>query len=254
MRWFSLLALMIALAFGLFLPQAHAEPVKGKRVLFIITSHSEIPGTGKKTGVWMEELATPYQLFQKAGLSITLASIRGGRPPIDPRSEDKAPPSVQAFKSDASAMAAFSDTTPLSKLNAKDYDAVFLPGGHGAAWDFANNPVLTAFLQTMLDQKKPIAALCHGPVALLELQDATGKPYLSGRRATGFSKAEEAAVGLDTAVPSYLDKQLAMVGAKVELAPPFKPKVLRDGGIATGQNPASSEGLAKLMLAMLKGK
>lgn len=242
---------ILLLLMVLFMPTlAHAAP---KKVLFISTSHAELRGTGEKTGLWLEELTTPYYILKDAGYDITIASIRGGKPPIDPKSDDASVASNARFKADEAAIKKLANTTPIRAVKPEAFDAVFLPGGHGTVWDFAGNTPLNELLQHFVVNDKPIAAVCHGPVALLELMAKDSKTaFLKGRKATGFTKAEEVAIKLENVVPFYLDVSMKEKGAEVITKPNFQANTVVDGLLITGQNPASSEGVAKALVKLLK--
>lgn len=245
----KMLQRLLLLACCLLAAPAQAAP---KRVLIVLTSHSELFGTGRKTGFWFEEMATPYYAFKQAGAEVTLTSLRGGHPPVDPKSDDDAIPSVKRFKQDAAAMEQLRHTQPLARLKTELFDAVFLAGGHGALWDFADNGTLNALLQGMLEAKKPVAAVCHAPQALLALKNAQGLPLMQGRRVTAFTRAEEKAAGLDQAVPRYLDAEFKEQKATFSAAAPFQPHVVQDGLVITGQNPASSAAAAAALLKAMR--
>lgn len=231
---------------------AAAPPAQAARVLIVTTSHSELMGTGKKTGVWLEELTTPYYLLKDAGHEVSIASIRGGNIPVDPRSEGGKEPSVLRFQADAALKEAMRHSQPLAHMNAGDFDAVFLPGGHGVMWDFPGNVELELLLQAIDAKGGVIAAVCHGPVALRDLDLSGGGYWVTGRRMTAFSDAEEKELGLFDILPFPLEGALRVMRAKVEVGPKGKPHVVRDGNLITGQNPASSEGVAKEMVKALK--
>jgi putative intracellular protease/amidase len=241
----SVLALCLATS-----QAALAHP--GKHALIVLTSHDKFFGTGRKTGFWFEEMSTPYYIFEDADIQVTLASVRGGTPPVDPKSDDDKIGSVKRFKADELAMARLADTKPLDKVDPEDYDGILIAGGHGAMWDLTDNAALTALLEAFIKEKKTVGALCHGPTALLALKNDKGKAFVRKRRVTAFTRAEEKAVGVENAVPNFLDTQLEAVGAEFVKAEPFKANAVADGMLVTGQNPASSEGVARLMLELLK--
>ena len=202
----------------------------------------------------LEELATPYFTFIDAGASVTLASMKGGPAPIDPRSvkakgENEA--SVDRFLDDEAAYRALNDTIPISTIDAKPYDAVFLPGDHGTMWDLPESAELAALLGKAWGNGKVVAAVCHGPAGLVNAKDEAGSPLVRGRRVTAFSDSEEHAVGLDTAVPFLLESRLRERGGRYESAADFQPFAIADGLLVTGQNPTSSVLTAKLTLGAL---
>lgn len=224
------------------------------KILMILTSSATMGETDKPTGLWFEELATPYYAFVDAGASVTLASIKGGPAPIDPRSvkaRGENEDSVDRFLSDGKASGALEVTTPVEDVDISTYDAVFLPGGHGTMWDLPQSAALAALLDKGWAQGKVIAAVCHGPAGLVNVNDETGAPLVRGRRVTGFTDGEERAVGLAEAVPFLLENRLRALGGRYESVADFQPFAISDGRLVTGQNPASSALTAKLTLEAL---
>jgi putative intracellular protease/amidase len=221
-------------------------------ILIVTTSHAAMGDTGKSTGLWFEELATPYWVFRDAGADVTVASIAGGAVPIDATSlEGEIADSVRRFQADPQAMAALENSPAVDALDAADYDAVFLPGGHGTMWDLPDSAALIRLLEAMWAAGKPVSAVCHGPAGLVNVRDADGRPIVAGRRVSCFTNSEEAAVGLADAVPFLLETRLGELGGRFEGAPDFQPFAVRDGQLVTGQNPASSAEVARLVLAAL---
>jgi putative intracellular protease/amidase len=219
------------------------------RVLIVTTSHARMGDTGKKTGLWFEELATPYWAFRDAGADVTISSIAGGQVPIDATSmEGEIAESVTRFQADAAAMRQLESSVAVAGLSAEAFDAVFLPGGHGTMWDLPDNADLIRLLESAWAQGKIVSAVCHGPAGLVNVRDAAGQPIVAGRRVSSFTNSEEAAVGLADAVPFLLETRLAELGARVEKASDFQPYAIRDGQLVTGQNPASSAEVARLVL------
>ncbi|WP_435656688.1 type 1 glutamine amidotransferase domain-containing protein [Brucella pituitosa] len=226
------------------------------KILMILTSSTTMGETDNSTGLWFEELATPYYAFVDAGASVTLASIRGGPAPIDPRSvkargENEA--SVDRFLLDETASKALNETLPVPAIDISEYDAVFLPGGHGTMWDLPESAELAMLLGKAWADGKVVVAVCHGPAGLVNVKDETGAPLVSGRRVTGFSDSEERAAGLDEAVPFLLETRLRELGGRYENVADFQPFAIADGRLVTGQNPASSALTAKLTLEALNG-
>lgn len=227
------------------------------KILMIITSAAIMGDGGEPTGLWFEELATPYYSFIDAGGSVRLASITGGPAPIDPRSVQKKgdnEASVDRFLADESASRALNETVLVSAIDASDYDAVFLPGGHGTMWDLPESAALSGLLGKAWVEGKVIAAVCHGPAGLVNAKDEAGEPLVKGRRVTGFSDSEERAVALDQSVPFLLETRLRELGGKYESVADFQPFAVADGRLVTGQNPASSALTAKLVLEALTAR
>jgi len=223
-------------------------------VLMVLTSHDQLGDTGEKTGFWLEEFAAPYYVLADAGANITLASPKGGQPPLDPRSDEKdaQTPATERFKSDEAAQGLLATTTPLAEIDAAAYDAVFFPGGHGPLWDLAESADARALIEAFAADDRPIAAVCHAPAIFRHTRAAGGEPLVSGRRVTGFTNSEEDAVGLRDVVPFLLEDMLKANGGLYEKEADWKPHVVVDGKLVTGQNPASSEAAAEQLLQLLK--
>jgi putative intracellular protease/amidase len=221
-------------------------------VLLIVTSHDDLGDTGKKTGFWYEELAASYYVFKDAGLTPILVSPKGGRPPIDPGSEspDFRGPSVERFAADSEARAAL-DRTIRAEDAPSDCAAVFLVGGHGTMWDFPDWPGLSQLLGRAHADDRPIGAVCHGVAGLLSLRTDGDHPLVRGKRLTGFTNGEEAAVGLTGVVPFLLQDQLSAAGGHFVVGEAFGEHVVTDGRLVTGQNPVSSKSAAEKVLALL---
>ena len=226
------------------------------KILIVTTSHTSIPGTDDATGVWYEELAAPYYAFVDAGYDVTLASIQGGEVPIDGRSlaESPLPEPVRRFQDDPGAIEAAHHSKAVANVDPNDFEAIFLPGGHGTMWDYPNNPALAHAITTMLDDGKIVASVCHGPAGFIGVTRLDGSPMIKGRSITCFSDAEERAVHLDDKVPFLLESTLRDLGAQVSVGPDFVPRIMEDGNLLTGQNPKSSEPLAQAVVAALKAK
>ncbi len=221
------------------------------RILIVLTSHAALGDTGRKTGFFWEELCVPYAAFRQAGCTVDLASIAGGMPPADPTSVATEAPEVAAFLADPGAMAALADTMPVAAVQFADYDAVFLPGGHGTMWDLPGSEPLAALIGRMFDAGRVVAAVCHGPAGLVNARRADGQPIVAGLRVSGFTDAEEAASGLTDVVPFLLESRLRGLGAVFKAGPDFAAQAVRDGNLVTGQNPASSALVAELTLEAL---
>jgi len=223
------------------------------KILMVLTSHNTLGNTGKKTGFWLEEFAAPYYVFKDAGAEITLASPKGGQPPLDPKSDapEAQTEATLRFKQDADAQTVLANTLTLSSVSADDYDAVFYPGGHGPLWDLAEDANSIALINTFYAAGKPVAAVCHAPGALRHTKAADGSPLVQGKSVTGFANTEEAAVGLTNVVPFLVEDELKKNGGKYSKTNDWQPYAVSDGNLITGQNPASSEPAAKLLLQQL---
>ena len=224
------------------------------KILMVLTSHDRLGDTGKKTGFWLEEFAAPYYVFKDAGAEITLASPKGGQPPLDPKSDepDAQTEATVRFKNDKEAQAALANTTRLSSLSAGDYDAVFYPGGHGPLWDLPEDRDSIALIEAIYAAGKPVAAVCHAPGALRRTKAPDGSPLVQGKSVAGFTNTEEAAVGLTNVVPFLEEDALKTNGGKYSKDDDWRPYVVTDGNLITGQNPASSEAAAKAVLEQLR--
>ncbi len=222
-------------------------------ILMVLTSHDRLGDTGKPTGLWLEEFATPYYIFKDEGVKVVLASPKGGRPPIDPRSEDAQAQtdSTRRFFKDKEAIEAFENTAQLSTINPGDYGAVFFPGGHGPLWDLSEDPHSVKIIEALFAAGKPVGAVCHGPAVFRYAKGPDGEPLVRGKSVTGFSNSEEAAVGLTKTVPFLVEDMLKENGGDYSNGENWQPYVRIDGNLVTGQNPKSSEGVAWLFLDKL---
>ena len=223
-------------------------------ILMVLTSHDQLGDTGKKTGFWLEEFAAPYYVFQDAGATLTLASPKGGQPPLDPKSDD---PSAQTeaterFKQDPAAQQALANTVKLASVSAADYDAIFYPGGHGPLWDLAEDATSIALLEAAYAAGKPVAAVCHAPGVLRHVKAADGSLLVKGKEVAGFTNTEEDAVQLTDIVPFLVEDMLKESGGNYSKGPDWQPYVVTAGHLVTGQNPASSEPAAQEVLKLLK--
>lgn len=224
------------------------------KVLFVLTSHSDLGNTGKKTGFWVEEFAAPYYVMADAGVDITIASPKGGQPPIDPKSEapDAQTEATKRYYADQALKEKMANTKKLTDVNAADFDGVFYPGGHGPMWDLYNDGDSIALIQNFWSAGKPVAAVCHAPSALLNVKDEKGEPLVKGKKVTGFTNSEEAGVQLTDVVPYLLEDELKAKGGIYSKGSDWGAYVVEDGMLITGQNPASSEEAAKKLLALLE--
>ena len=226
------------------------------KILIVLTSHDQLGNTGKKTGFWLEELAAPYYVFKDAGAELTLASPKGGQPPLDPKSNDPAfqTDETRRFEADAEAKAALANTARLDTLSQEQFDAVFYPGGHGPLWDLAENEDSIALIEETLNAGKPVALVCHAPGVLRHARKPDGSPLVQGKKVTGFTNSEEAAVGLTNVVPFLVEDELIKSGGRFSKVDDWQPYAIRDGLLITGQNPASSTSAAETLVALLKGE
>jgi putative intracellular protease/amidase len=224
------------------------------KVLFVLTSHSELGSTGNKTGFWVEEFAAPYYVMVDKGVNVSIASPKGGQPPIDPKSEapDAQTEATKRYFADAALREKVAHTKKLSDVNASDFDAVFYPGGHGPLWDLYEDKDSIALIQNFWSAGKPVAAVCHAPSALLNVKDENGDPLVKGKNVTGFTNSEEEGVQLTKVVPYLLEDELKAKGGIYSSGSDWSSYVVKDGKLITGQNPASSEEAAKALLAMLE--
>ncbi len=223
------------------------------KILMVLTSHDQLGDTGRKTGFWLEELAAPYYVFKDAGAEIVLASPRGGRPPLDPKSSEPGSQTdaTRRFEADEEALAALETTTRLDAVSHDGFDAVFYPGGHGPLWDLAEDPVSIRLIETTLAAGKPATLVCHAPGVLRHAKAPDGTPLVQGKAVTGFTNTEEEAVGLTEVVPFLVEDALRRNGGRFSKAGDWAPYVVADGLLITGQNPASSGPAAERLLAHL---
>jgi putative intracellular protease/amidase len=223
------------------------------KILMVLTSHDQLGDTGRKTGFWLEELAAPYYVFKDAGAEVVLASPKGGRPPLDPKSNE---PGFQTdltrrFEADREANAVLADTVRLDSVNPEGFDAVFYPGGHGPLWDLAEDSASVRLIETTLRAGKPVTLVCHAPGVLRHAKAPDGKPLVDGKDVTGFTNTEEEAVGLTQVVPFLVEDELKRNGGRFSKAGDWEPYVVADGLLITGQNPASSGPAAERLLGLL---
>ncbi|WP_216935725.1 MULTISPECIES: type 1 glutamine amidotransferase domain-containing protein [unclassified Acinetobacter] len=224
------------------------------KILMVLTSHSQLGDTGKKTGFWLEELAAPYYTFVDAGAEVVLASPAGGQPPLDPKSSepDAQTEATKRFEADEVAMQQLANTHKLSEVLNHDFDAVFYPGGHGPLWDLAEDQNSISLIEQTLQADKPVALVCHAPGVLRDVKDAEGHSIVEGKTVTGFSNTEEDGVGLTDIVPFLVEDMLKEKGGQYSKTDDWQVYVQQDGLLITGQNPASSAATAEALLKQLK--
>ncbi|MES2796432.1 MAG: type 1 glutamine amidotransferase domain-containing protein [Bacteroidota bacterium] len=223
-------------------------------ILMVLTSHSELGNTGLKTGFWIEEFAAPYYVFQDAGALVMIASPKGGLPPIDPKSElpENHTKASLRYNADSKLKTQLNYTHKLATMRATDFDAVFYPGGHGPLWDLTGDTDSIKLIESFWSCRKPVAAVCHAPAALLNAKNILGQPILNECNVTGFSNSEEKAVELNEIVPFLLEDELKKKGGIYSKKEDWEPNVVVDGLLVTGQNPASSEMAALELIKILK--
>jgi len=232
--------------------QRNLRGEKNMKILMALTSHNQLGNTGLPTGFWLEEFAAPYFVFRDAGVELTLASPKGGQPPIDPKSDrpENQTPAQARFKKDEAAQKALAHTVPLASVKAEDFDTVFYPGGHGPMWDLAEDPVSIALLESFYNSGKPIALVCHAPGALRHVK-YKGEPLVKGKHVSGFTNGEEEEMQLTKVVPFLVEDELMRLGAIFEKVRNWGPFSVVDGRLITGQNPASSTSAARALLKVL---
>jgi len=223
------------------------------KILMVLTSHDQLGDTDNKTGFWLEEFAAPYYVFKDAGSEVTLASPKGGQPPLDPKSdaEDAQTEATKRFKADKAAQQDLANTQVLSSVGADGFDAIFYPGGHGPLWDLAEDADSRKLIETFAQSDRPVGAVCHAPAIFRHTKAADGKSFVAGRTVTGFTNTEEDAVGLTDIVPFLVEDMLIANGGQYQKGDDWASFVVTDGKLVTGQNPASSEEAARKLLTFL---
>jgi len=226
------------------------------KVLMVITSHDQLGDTGRKTGFWLEELAAPYYAFKDAGVEVTLASPKGGRPPLDPKSNEPnfRTDLTRRFENDASAEAQLDKTLRLDSVRQEDFDTVFYPGGHGPMWDLAEDKRSINLIESFIAAGKPIGIVCHSTGALRHVKAPDGRLLVQGKEVTGFTDGEEDEVGLTKVVPFLVEDEMLKLGAIFSKTANWTPHVVHDGLLITGQNPHSSGPAAEMLMAAVKQK
>ena len=223
------------------------------RILMVFTSHDILGNTGRKTGFWLEEGVAPYYVFHDAGVALTLASPKGGQPPVDPKSDlpEGQTPAMARFKQDPAAQKVFANTAKLKDMRSEDFDAIFYPGGHGPMWDLVDNADSIALIESFYNSGKPVAAVCHAPAVLHRVM-YKGAPIVKGKRVTGFANSEEEEVQLTHVVPFLVEDELKRLGGLFEKVPNWQSFAITDGRLITGQNPASSTAGAEALVKLLR--
>lgn len=224
------------------------------KILMVLTSHDELGNTGQKTGFWLEEFAAPYYAFLEAGAEVTVASPKGGQPPLDPKSDepDFQTDQTRRYHADPQTQAVLGTTVKLSSVSHADYDAIFYPGGHGPLWDLAEDKVSISLIEAAYRAGKPVALVCHAPGVLRHVTNIDGSPIVSAKKVTGFTNTEEDAVGLTDVVPFLVEDSLKQNGGIYSSGDDWTSYVVRDGLLITGQNPGSSTETASVLINSLK--
>lgn len=250
------LKVMLAVMITFFSAESKAQSTKKVKVLFVLTSHNKLGNTGKPTGFWIEEFATPYYYFTDKGIEVVVATPKGGQAPIDPKSNE---PSFQTeatkrYFKDAATQNVLATTKKLSAIRQSEYAAVFYPGGHGPMWDLATDKNSIKLIQQFYNSNKPVAFVCHGPAALVNVKDKTGNYLVSGKKITSFCNTEEDAVQLSKIVPFPLESKLKERGALYVKGNDWSSFAIEDGNLITGQNPQSSELVAEKLFNRINNK
>ncbi len=224
------------------------------KILIVLTSHDQLGSTGNKTGFWLEEFVAPYYVLKDAGAEISLASPKGGQPPLDPKSElpENLTESTKRYRKDQAAQAELANTQKITDVSADDFDAVFYPGGHGPMWDMPDNRASIALIEAFVKAGKPVGAVCHAPVSLVNVRGKDGDYLVKNKAVTGFSNAEEEALGLTAVVPFLLEDRLKERGGLYSKGADWAPYVQVADKLVTGQNPASSKPAAEELLKLLR--
>ena len=243
--------LLFLLAMGISAKAAEQKGPEKKRVLIVLTSHGELGKTGKPTGYYLPELSHPLFAMIDAGLKFDIASPKGGKAPMDPKSKDLTDEANKRFVEDAKLTGLVDHTLTLSKVKSKGYSAIFFPGGHGPMWDLVSDPDVDRLTREIYEAGGTVAAVCHGPAALSNVKLRDGTYLIKGKKVSAFTNEEEKAVKLDTVVPFLLETKLEERGATVEKSPEWEPKVVVDGRLVTGQNPKSATGVGKALVEVL---
>lgn len=227
-----------------------------KKVLFVLTSHADLGNTGKKTGFWIEEFAAPYYYLIDNDVKVTISSVDGGQPPVDPMSSlsDFETPATIRYNKDNALQDLLAHTASIRRINPKEYDAIFYPGGHGPLWDLSINETSIQLIEEFNQHNKPIAAVCHAPIAFKNAKNTNGEPLVKGKKVTAFSNEEETIMELYNIVPFLVESELVKNGGIYSKAENWQDYAIEDGNLITGQNPASSVSVAKLLLKQLNTK
>ena len=231
---------------------SNAQTDEPERVLIVLTNHTQLGDTGRETGFYLSEASHPYAAFQEAGYQVDFASPTGEAASIDPTSYDMSDPLNRSFVEDSSVMAAIEDTLSPLEVVPDDYEAIFFAGGHGTMWDFPDDQSLSQLTAAIYEDGGVVAAVCHGPAALVNVELSNGQHLLEGKTVAAFTNEEEEAVGLTGVMPFLLETTLIEQGAEHTEAENFQPHVVVSGRLVTGQNPASATGVAEEVVTLLR--
>lgn len=223
-----------------------------KPVLMVMTSHKKLGDTGKSTGFFLGELTHPLEVFEKAGIPVEFASIRGGEPPVDGLELED--PVNARYWNDKAFRKKLSASKKLSRTRSSDYSAVYFVGGHGTMWDFPGDAHVQKITRELYESRAPVGAVCHGPAALVSVKLSDGSYLVAGKDVSSFTDSEEEKVGLTKVVPFLLASKLEQRGAKHRPAPDFQKQVVVSGDLVTGQNPASAAGVAEKIVGLLRAE
>jgi putative intracellular protease/amidase len=246
------MTLLLAAAFALSATTSAPVQAPSKPVLMVLTSHGVKGATGQPTGYYLGEVTHPLAVFDAAGIPVEFASIQGGEPPVDGHKLDDA--TNARYWNDPRFREAVKHTRRLDQVDPSAYSAVFYAGGPGAMWDFRGAPAVQSVTRALYEAGGVVAAVCHGPAALVDVTLADGRPLVEGRRVAAFTDSEERAVGLEGVVPFLLASTLVQRGAHHEPAADWNAKVVVDGRLVTGQNPQSATGVAQAVRDLLQAQ
>lgn len=222
------------------------------KVLIVVTSHNQMGNTGKPTGYYLPEVSHPALTLQKHGIEFDIVSPSGGEAPMDESSRDLSDPQNKEFLSHPENVHKLKNTLKPSDVNPQVYSAILYAGGHGTMWDFKDNVELSTLAAQIYEKGGVVAAVCHGPAALLNIKLSDSKYLIAGKKLTGFSNAEEEAASLTKVMPFLLETELKAKGGVYSKAPLWAENVIVDGRLVTGQNPASAEGVGKEIVKLIK--
>jgi len=231
---------------------ADTQSNNNEKILIVLTSHTELGNTGKKTGFWLPELTHPYYEFIEAGYSVDIASIEGGMAPLDSKAFEEEDEYHQIFLNDAQLMAKVMRSIPLANINPDDYQAVLYSGGSGPMWDFPNNPEINRISRSIYENKGIVSAVCHGSSALVNVTLSDSSLLIANKRIAGFTNKEEAELGTTEIVPFLLQDKLIERGAIFIEGEAWQENVVVEGRLITGQNPASAKKVAQSIIKQFK--